>query len=203
MRISTKVGTIVCAALIAFVAGGCSSTKGKQAAAPIDEAELQAKWVEFATPSAGHEPLQQKIGKWKLAVSIFTAPGQPPMQWTGTSEVESILDGRYIADTTQGEAMGQPFHGRGIVGYDNLKKKYVSTWIDNMGTGVMVGEGTYDAARKTWSYTTQQPDLMTGTYVQGRAIEKCIDDDHWVLQSFGPDANGVEFLGMEIHYTRQ
>ena len=47
-----------------------------------------------------------------------------------------------------------PFEGMGIVGYDNLLKKFVSVWIDNMGTGLMPGTGTYDAATKTYTYTT-------------------------------------------------
>ncbi len=33
--------------------------------------------------------------------------------------------------------MGMPFEGMGIDGYDNLAKQYVSTWVDNMGTGIM------------------------------------------------------------------
>jgi hypothetical protein len=203
MKISTKFGMSVCAALIAIVATGCSSTKETKAAAPVNQAEMEAKWMSYATPSTGHEALKQKLGKWKLAVSIFMAPGQPPMQWTGTSETKSIMDGRYIEDTTDGEMMGQAFHGQGLVGYDNLKKKYMLTWIDNAGTGVTTGEGTYDAAKKTWSYTTTQPDVMAGKYVKGRITERFIDNDHAVWQSFGPDADGNEFMGMEIHYTRQ
>ncbi len=44
-----------------------------------------------------------------------------------------------------GEFMGKPFHGIGITGYDNLKKKYVGSWIDDMGTGLFISEGDADA----------------------------------------------------------
>jgi hypothetical protein len=33
--------------------------------------------------------------------------------------------------------MGMPFQGRGYTGYDNVKKKYVGTWMDSFSTGVM------------------------------------------------------------------
>ena len=33
------------------------------------------------------------------------------------------------------------FKGTGIEGYDNGKKKFVGTWMDNMGTGIMMSEG--------------------------------------------------------------
>lgn len=112
------------------------------------------------------------------------------------------MDGRYVEDTTESEFMGQPFHGKGLVGYDNLKKKYVSTWIDNAGTGVMTGEGTYDASRKTWNYTSESPDVMTGKYIKTRAVEKIVDNDHWTMQMYQPGPDGREFVGLEIHYTR-
>jgi hypothetical protein len=34
-----------------------------------------------------------------------------------------------------------PFEGISTLGYDNAKKTFFSTWIDNMGTGMMVMEG--------------------------------------------------------------
>ena len=33
------------------------------------------------------------------------------------------------------------------------KKKFVGTWLDNMGTGIMMFDGTYDEANKTFSFT--------------------------------------------------
>ena len=44
--------------------------------------------------------------------------------------------------------MGQPFSGVGIDGYDNLRKKYVTTWIDTMGTGIFSMEGTASAMER-------------------------------------------------------
>ena len=45
--------------------------------------------------------------------------------------------------------MGMPFQGMSTMAYDNGKKTFMSTWIDNMGTGILETEGTYDAGTKT------------------------------------------------------
>ena len=42
--------------------------------------------------------------------------------------------------------MDMSFTGMAIEGYDNVKKKFVSSWIDNMGTMILNSEGTYDPA---------------------------------------------------------
>ena len=60
-----------------------------------------------------------------------------------------ILGGRYLEQRYEGTMMGQPFSGIGVTGFDNYKKKFVSTWVDSMGTAIMtmtrhgrqVGEG--------------------------------------------------------------
>ena len=45
--------------------------------------------------------------------------------------------------------MGQPYSGIGITAYDNLRKRYISTWIDSMGTGIFTMEGTANTDGKT------------------------------------------------------
>lgn len=196
-------GTGSLAALALCAATACMSTKDStNTPAAMSEAEMQAKWTEYATPSAGHQALQQRIGKWSMVVKMTMAPGAPPVVSNGTSEHKWVMDGRFVEDTTESEVMGQPFHGKGLVGYDNLKKKYVSTWIDNMSTGVMTGQGTYDAAHKTWNFTTEQPNFASGTYSKARSVEKFTDNDHFVMQMFGPGPDGKEMMGMEIEYTR-
>jgi hypothetical protein len=112
------------------------------------------------------------------------------------------MDGRLLEDHTTGTFEKMPFTGLGHVGYDNMKKKYVSTWMDNMGTAIMMSEGTYDAATKTFTYTGEMPDPMQGKYVKSRTTEKMVDKDHWVMSMYSTGADGKEVQGMEISYTR-
>lgn len=175
--------------------------KPTNAAAATDDPAM-AKMMEFATPGPAHKVLDAKIGKWTTVVKWWMAPGTEPTTDTGSCEVKWIMEGRFIEDTYTGTMMGGPFHGRGTTGFDNLKKKYVGTWIDTMGTGIMHSEGTFDAATKTFTYMGESPDAMVGKYVKTRTVEKMIDADHWTVQMYSPGPDGKEFMGMEISYKR-
>lgn len=167
-----------------------------------EQKAMMDKWQAFATPGENHKLLNAKAGKWDLAVKMWEQPGQTPTESKATSEFQWIFDGRYLVEHAEGNFMDMPFEGRGLTGYDNLKKKYVSLWIDNMGTGIMTAEGTYDAASKTFKYAGEMPDVNAGKYVKTRSVEKVVDNDHWTVEMYGPDASGKEFKSMEITYTR-
>jgi hypothetical protein len=163
--------------------------------------EMMKKFMEFSTPGDAHKVLDSKVGKWNLKVKLMMEPGKPT-ESDATADVKWVLGNRFLADETTGTFMGGPFNGHGHVGYDNIKKKYVATWMDTASTGVMVSEGTYDAATKTFNYTGESPDCMTGKYVKSRTTEKMVDKDHWVMSSYSAGPDGKEALGMEISYTR-
>lgn len=59
-----------------------------------------------------------------------------------------ILGGRYQQSMHTGSFNGMPFEGISLVGYDNTKKVFMSSWADNMGTGSMYMEGTWDQTPK-------------------------------------------------------
>ena len=82
-------------------------------------------------------------------------PGKPPTEAAGSVEMKMLLDGRFLQQDFTGEMMGQPYTGIGITGYDNLNKKYVSIWLDTMGTAPFMMEGTGSADSKTISLKGQ------------------------------------------------
>jgi len=175
--------------------------KATPAVAPKDDPSMM-KMKEFATPGPSHKTLEMKVGKWSAEMKMFKPNGDafPPSK--GTSEIKSMLDGRFVAETYTGDFMGQPFHGEGRFGFDNLKKKYISTWLDDAGTGIYAMEGTFDAGSKTFTFTGDMPDTDAGKYVKSRMVEKWTDNDHFTVQSFSPGTDGKEFMGMELRYTR-
>jgi hypothetical protein len=104
-------------------------------------------------------------GTWMAKVKSWMSPGAPPMENDGTSESKMALGGRFLEERVQSSFMGQPFSGIGYTGYDNVKKKYVSTWMDNMGTMIMVMEGTTDPAGNVITSTGRVPDAASGKIV--------------------------------------
>jgi hypothetical protein len=112
------------------------------------------------------------------------------------------MDGRYLEQTAQASFEGTPFQGFGLSGFDNLEHVYVSTWIDNMGTGFVNAKGTYAPETRTFRYTSETPDLMSGKYVKSRSVETFVDDDHMTVQFFAPGPDGKEIESMELLFTR-
>jgi hypothetical protein len=196
-------GAVLLATLTASAATLAVQDKPKPISASAGDDPMMAKWMEYATPGEAHKALEPNIGKWTLKVKHAMQPGDPLGEASdATSEVVWIMDGRYTQEEVTGSFMDQPFKGMGLMGYDNFKKKYVSTWCDNMGTGIMTAEGTYDAASKTFTYTGECPDMMTGKLTKSRSTQKWTDKDHWTMQAFKAGPDGKEALIMEIVGTR-
>jgi hypothetical protein len=183
------------------------AAKSDQAAKPDQAAKeeqeaIMKKWMEFMTPGAEHELLKYKEGKWSFKMEMWMAPGAEPSVTEGTSEAKLIMGGRYLLDNSKATFNNMPYEGMGIVGYDKLLNKFISVWIDNMGTGLLQGTGTYDETTKTYTYTTMAPDVMVGNYKQGRTIERVLNDDRWVMEMYDTTPDGKEFVTMKGEYTR-
>jgi hypothetical protein len=98
---------------------------------------MMAAWEKVMHPSEGHRRLEPMVGTWKAKTTFTMTPGAPPSVEENTSEHRLVLGGRFLEQRYTGTAMGMPFEGIGYTGYDNVQKKYVGTWMDNFGTGVM------------------------------------------------------------------
>lgn len=107
--------------------------------------EQQKAWQDFmvlASPSTSHEYLEPMVGSWKTTTSIWMAgPDSDPTMSTGTSEKVWILDGRFVQEHLKGSMMGMPFEGQGMVGFNNYKNIYISSWCDNMSTQILSANG--------------------------------------------------------------
>lgn len=167
-----------------------------------DHDAMMKMWEKLAQPGPQHARFKDLVGKWKT-VSKHWEPGVSEPQVTyGTASYTLVLDGRYLEEIHHGEHMGKPFEGRGFTGYDNVKQKYVMSWIDNAGTGIMSMEGDYDQATKTM--TTQTEFLLPGAgAMKMRMVEREVSDNERVLEMYST-MPGVpkEMKSMEITYTR-
>jgi len=203
--------TAALAALMLTVAVAQAAPKGKdpapapeaKAAPQMDAAQHQAmldEMMKMAAPGPEHAALKPMEGTWKAVVKSWFAPGQPEVN-EGVSENRMILGGRYLEQHMTGTMMGMPFEGYGLTGYDNLAKRYVFMWVDNMGTGLMTGGGSMDEAGRTLTTTTTTPG-PDGKPADVRTVTKIVDENTHVYSMYG-QVGGQEQLMMEITYTRQ
>lgn len=165
-------------------------------------AEEQKAWMEYMTPGPVQEMFAKYDGEWKSEISMWMDPSAAPMKMDGSTSNKMILNGRYQYSTHTGTMMGMPFEGIMILGYDNAKKMIVSSWIDNMGTGIMNMSGTWDEATKSATLYGTQTDPMTGKDIKVREVFKVLNDDSQSLEMY-MDKEGTEMKSMEIMYFRK
>jgi len=164
------------------------------------DAEMKAMMA-YSTPGEIHQMMAKSAGTWKTDITMWMQPGAPPVTSTGETTNEMILGGRYLQSKNKGTFMGAPFEGIGMMGYDNAKKMFVNSWVDNMGTGMMYLTGTWDPTTKSINLTGSMVDPMAGGDVKVREVYKMVDDNTQTMEMYSI-ANGKEFKNMEIKYTK-
>lgn len=177
----------------------------KKEAPPAPSAEEKAMmeaWMKASTPGAPHKALEPFIGTWDTTVKTWMTADAPPMESSGLSEHRAILGGRYIEQRFEGTFMGMPFQGVGYTGYDNIKQKYVGSWMDNMSTAVMMSYGSSEDG-KNFVFMATMDDPMTGKPVDVKEKITVVDKDHISMEMWAPGPDGKVFKNMEIMYTRK
>jgi hypothetical protein len=159
-----------------------------------------------------HKLLESMVGNWDYRVKMWMDPSTPPQESAGSTSNTSIMGGRFIQANhsgkmtmtgPDGKTMAHDFQGIGMTGYDNMKKKFVTTWLDNMSTSITMLEGTHDPAAKTITFQgTMQCPLTPGTPLQIRQVVRIIDANNHVMEWYD-SRSGKETKSMEITYTRK
>jgi len=189
----------------AKVAGISTNTKTKADEwVPVDSATENKAWMAYMTPGQPQAMLAKADGEWNAEITMWMEPGGQPMTTKGTASNKMILGGRYQQATNKANMMGMPFEGIGTTGYDNAKKVFVSSWVDNMGTGIMNMEGPLDEATKTITLKGKIVSPANNKECNIRETFKMIDDNTQLMEMYGPDMRtGKEYKNMEIKFTRK
>lgn len=202
-----------CSVVPAAVAEEVSSSAEEAAASAMDatagaqgqmsEEEMMAAWAAAATPGEHHAVLAQLVGTFDTVVTYQMSPDAPVETSEGVSTNTMILGGRFLQNSHEGMAMGMPYQGLGMTGYDNLAEQYVSTWADTMGTLMVVARGAAGDEPGVLNLDVE-PFLcpMTGMHKKAREVWTIHSPDHYTLEWFEVQPDGSEFRGMVIEYTR-
>lgn len=170
----------------------------------VDSAAAMKAWMDYATPGDVHKMMAASDGAWEGETTSWMADGAPPTISKGSVTNKMIMDGRYQVTEFSGEMMGMPFNGMGILAYDNYKKTFTNTWIDNMGTGIMVMEGPWDEATKSMTLTGKYTNPANGMECEMKEVFTMTDNDNQKMEMWGPDmATGKQYKTMEIKFTRK
>jgi hypothetical protein len=173
----------------------------KNAHKSMDMQEMMATYQKLATPGEQHKLLTGLAGSWTTKTKEWMDPQKPPVESTGTSNGKVLLDGRFLQQESSGNMHGEPYTGIWTIGYDNLLKRYVSTWIATMGTGIFQMDGTASEDGKTITFTGQHAEVGGGQMTH-RAIWKIVDSNTQEFVMYGTHHGGQEMKMLETVYTR-
>ncbi len=167
--------------------------------------EMMKKWMEVITPSENHKRLDGFAGSWETATTIWMqGPGNPPTVTKGTAEIKWILGGRYLQQEIKGEMMGKPLNGVGFTGYDNFNKKYVSFWIDDMSTAMLVSEGGFDQFGKVLTTYGKMDEPMTGEHDKNvKYVSRFAGPDKFIFEIHDLAIGEPNTQVVEVTYTRK
>jgi len=169
-----------------------------------EQKAMMDKMMKAASPGAQHAVLTKMAGEWTCKVKYQMDPSQPEQESQSSATVTALMDGRYIQEVDSGDMNGMPFSGMGLYGFDNVSGKYVSSWIDNMGTGIMTSVGTADAGGKVITWIGTMNDPVTGKPAKSRMVTTVIDDNHHTFEMYGvPPGAKKEMKVMTIDYVRK
>jgi hypothetical protein len=165
---------------------------------PLDSAAIAKAWTDYATPSKAHEMLAKDTGIWDADMTFWMPDSPEPQKAKSVATYKMILDGKYQEGTFKGEMFGMSFEGRGMTAYDNASKEFITTWIDNMGTGMLVSRGQYDEASKSITFNGKMVDPVTGKEKKVKEVITFMDDKNQKMEMYEVHSDGTEFKNMEI-----
>lgn len=193
-------------AKVAEDAAAANANPAGAGAAPAMTAEQQAMmdaWTKAGTKGPAHDQLAAFVGEWNAQVTMWMDPAAPPQVSAATETATSIYDGRFVQGKFNGSHQGQPFEGTSVMGYDNVRGKFTSTWFDSMSTGIFLSMGDYDAGSKTYTLRGTMADPMKPSELTPVRIDiQMIDDDHHTF-TWHEARGGKDVKTMEIAYARK
>jgi hypothetical protein len=169
---------------------------------PLDSATQMKLWMAYATPGDAHKMLADETGTWNCDMTFWEEPNGKPSTATSTANIKMILGGRYQEATYNGTMMGQPFEGKSTLAYNNASKEFTTTFIDNMGTGMMVAIGKYDETSKSMNLKGEMVSPLNGKKTPYREVYTSIDANTRKMEMYDTK-NGEEYKSMEIMMTRK
>ena len=196
---------MVLVAVLACLGSSCGSTGTSEApdVSGLSEDEILVRMTAYMTPGAQQAQLLERVGTWSVRTSMWMEPGGEVTVAEGRAVLEPVLDGRFLRETLSGTAMGMPFLGEGLTGFDNATKQYMTAWIDSLGTGMVFATGTANRDGHELVLEGSMTDAIHGGVIHARFVTTRISIDEyrfeiWMLAT----DDQPEWKSMESLYTR-
>ncbi len=179
----------------------------------MDAAAMKAameSWTKACTPGAEHKRLEGFVGSWDTTLRVWMmGQGAPPTEFPGVTEFKWIYPGRWLEtsarfdgsflDPTKKETLT-----RGLMGYDNYKRKNVMIWIDDSTTNLRTAEGNWTPDGKALIGYGTMDEPMTGELDKMvKYVYRFRTQDNILLEVHDLPIGEVNTKVVEIEYKRK
>jgi len=169
---------------------------------PPEMAAMYAAAKKFTEPGEKHKKLEPYLGRWDVESSIPMGPGNE-MKSSMTAEISWQIAGRFLKLETKGTLMGLPYQGFGLLGYDNFKQAFVSTWIDNMNTYKLDAQGNLAQDGTTLITYGTLDEYLTGENDKPvKYVYRWKDADHFAFEVHDLAIGETNTCVVTMNYTR-
>lgn len=155
-------------------------------------------------PGPEHKVMEAFIGEFTGGGKFWMMPGSEPEQFSGKVSRKWDMDGLFVVENVTGDAKaGEPaYKATSFMGYNTFDHRYETAWIENMSTYIGTMNGTYDAAKKTFTFTGEMINPATQKRTKQRTVIDISNPDKEVMTCYCNDESGHEFKSMDATFTR-
>jgi hypothetical protein len=171
----------------------------EEPAPPREMTSEEQAWFKAGQPGDQHDNLAKMAGRWDVTVRYFPTPDAEPQTGRGSAIKEMVLGGRFLQTTYKGEWMGETFIGMGFEGYDNVKQKYTSLWMDNTGTMTYFAEGEANEDGTVFAFYGEYLD-PAGNSKKQKSVLTIRSLSMHTIESFEKNEEGDWIKNMDIVY---
>jgi hypothetical protein len=194
-----KVLITLCQAVFSYV----TFSSAVYAQAP-KQPDTMTQLLDYSRPGTAHAQLGKLAGTWlfqdaKLAFVKGTLVRKPI--YNGRFYSVEMTGGKLPVPVAEGKMKEDFYQSMQIEGFDNPKKKYISTSINNhIGSDIQMQTGTFDPAGQAFTYEWDD-ELIPGQAQKNRRILTIQDATHYKEEFY--EMQGNAFVKVrELDYTK-
>ena len=164
----------------------------------VDMAKMMELMGKYNNPGPSHAVLGRFVGEFTTELSMM---GGPPEK--GRAHGEWTLGRRFVTLEGEGTLMGMPSETFSMLGYDNFKQSFVTTYASSIETAMRHAEGDLTPDGKALIVYGTLDEYLTGEHDKMvKYVYRFPSDDVFVLEVHDLPIGEAGTKVVEVHFER-